>query len=153
MLEKKSIERLEEDALAVGVAKIYSETSGIRKSFSVVKKMREDFGSFAKSIQFVSFEVCSSWSKEMKRCFLMFCEDFFAKSWLDSVENDQRHYLSLKPLMELSLYHKQALKNPLAFLTLGAGGRFGVLMIGSHRPLRATYFLDDPRYPTGEIFG
>src|SRR5690606_33239668 len=49
--------------------------------------------------------------------------------WLPSIEQDEKHVFSLKPLMEIQHYAEQLSDASLITFGLGAGGRLGVLRV------------------------
>lgn len=53
------------------------------------------------------------------------------QDWLDSVECDLRHYMCARPLLDWQAHAGTMCKAPLLLSCLGAGGRLGLLVIGS----------------------
>ncbi len=85
----------------------------------------------------VSFENSSQWSQRLARLV-----DVLARQaglagrpgWLDSVESDQRHYMTARPLLDWHAHADIARRHPLLLACLGAGGRVGVMLLGQGRP-------------------
>ena len=79
----------------------------------------------------VSFKIQSSWSNKLLSIFSRFSfSNIHSKNWLDSCETNETHFLTLKPLIDIKLWSKKLhSENDLAVLTLGGGGRLGVLCL------------------------
>lgn len=73
----------------------------------------------------VSFNIASRWAK----CLLKGFSCIEKACWLPSIEDDGKHYLSLKPLIEINKYFLDEGFEKLVVITLGGGGRAGCLTI------------------------
>ncbi len=73
----------------------------------------------------VSFDIQSIWAKSIMKGL----GNPPRGNWLDSIECDQKHFLSLKPLIEIEHYHEYLNHHKLWIMTLGGGGRIGCLQL------------------------
>lgn len=134
-LEKIPRERLKVGMMIVNDCQIFGQPEKIngvlkciRKSADCIMRLQSEFHS-----KIVSFELPLQWSEQMLKGFRRTLSDpHKPENWLKGCETEARHYLTLKPIMELSL-HKDVLKETgLITLTLGAGGRLGLLQVSRH---------------------
>lgn len=76
----------------------------------------------------VSFDVTAPWSQAISKS----VEGAVNRknpelSWLDSIEKDHQHFMTVKQLKEFQAYQDCLKDAPLIFTGLGVGGRFGIL--------------------------
>ena len=79
----------------------------------------------------VTFENASRWSGYVAQLFFstLAHNDVPTFSWLESVEQGARHYMTARPALDLIANEAFAHERPLLLSALGAGGRIGVLML------------------------
>lgn len=89
------------------------------------------------SHQIVSFRISSLWGEKLLKALNSRLKgDINPQNWLNSAEPDTDHYLSVKPLMELANYKKH---NNLLLITLGGGGRIGLLKVSKNSHHKTLY--------------
>lgn len=118
------------DALIIEDCVIMSQAVGITGIQKLIGQLADYLEQAPKNCQPVSFDICSLWGKKLiKGLDRRLAQSLCSEHWLDSVEQHNEHYLSLKPTMELQLYRQQLEKGNLLMMTLGGGGRIGCLRI------------------------
>lgn len=131
-LFKKSRSSILDSDLVIDSCDIVSiPTSLSKQAFSIVKMTKNLISLLDESNgKLVSFEVSAPWSKAIftaiKGMVIKKCPD---SEWLNSVEQDHKHYMTVKQILELIEYKSEILSKPLIMTGLGVGGRFGVLRI------------------------
>ncbi|MBF0442238.1 MAG: hypothetical protein HQK54_10055 [Oligoflexales bacterium] len=131
-LEKVEPASLKHYDIVIGHCDILYQMRNIMGPLALVRKITDLLKNESERMQVVSFELNSSWSDELIRYFDKYCTDALHPSnWLSSCEKGEHHYLTLKPLMELRLYENKSHISPLSVFTLGAGGRFGIITVGT----------------------
>jgi hypothetical protein len=119
------------DGLAIENCQILSQKAGMTGTPGLIKELHEVIGNLDDNTRPVCFNISSQWGK----CLLRGLHNRLGDdqtSWLPSAEQCGHHYLSLKPLFELQLYRDELKHNKLLLLTLGGGGRVGVLQLGQN---------------------
>ncbi len=117
--------------LVIEQCQLLSQNPGLTGTSSLVRQLYHEIKDLPEHVLPVSFDICSQWGKSLAKGLDSRLEATGQlPSWLSSIESCQRHYLSLKPLFELQLYQQKLQKNSLLLLTLGGGGRVGLLQLG-----------------------
>ena len=127
------------DELVVQQCQLFSQQGGLSGTQALIHQLYQQLKALPEGILPVSFNISSHWGKSL----LLGLNSRLAArqrsvNWLSSIEEDERHYLSLKPLFELQLYQQQLITKPasaqksLLLFTLGGGGRVGMLQLGNH---------------------
>jgi hypothetical protein len=108
-------------------------TSLSQQAFSIVKMAKNLISLLDDSHgRLVSFEVSAPWSKAIFSAIKsMVVKKRPDAEWLKSVEQDHKHYMTVKQILELIEYKSEISSKPLIMTGLGVGGRFGVLRIAS----------------------
>lgn len=91
----------------------------------------------------VTFENCSEWSRRLAQMMNALCPQYAlppVAEWLPTVENKQHHYMTVRPLLDLAALEPLARQQPIILSCLGAGGRFGVILLSTCEHLRSTHF-------------
>jgi hypothetical protein len=86
------------------------------------------------NLSLVRFDNGSQWSHHLDRLVDVLVQRQGlpgTQDWLDSVECDLRHYMCARPLLDWQAHAGTMCKAPLLLSCLGAGGRLGLLVIGS----------------------
>lgn len=119
------------NGLVVEDCQIFSQAKGLAGTTSFVNELARNLKSLEADVRPVSFNIHSHWAKSIFRGLgPHFSNDAF-QTWLPSVENSEKHYLSLKPIYEIKKYYDYFENSRLLFFTLGGGGRFGWLLLSS----------------------
>lgn len=94
----------------------------------------------------VSFRMHSHWSDSLMHGFNTLIRPRWSAETclLDSCEHDRQHYLSIKPARELAFHGTRQTRRPLVIITLGGGGRIGVLAF-MHEPPPLKHSEGPPR--------
>jgi len=109
---------------------ILSQPFGISGTQKLLMMFERYIKQLPETTQLVSFAINSLWGKKLELALSQRLKGPFAMSqWLESAEQGQQHFLSIKPLFELQAYQAALIKGPLLLLTLGGGGRLGCLLI------------------------
>ncbi|WP_144392892.1 hypothetical protein [Pleionea sediminis] len=104
---------------------ILSQALGIQSAQAMLRNLRHKISDAELTGNVVSFSICSSWSDSL-------LDGLESESWLPSYEIDHHHYLSLKPIFELQrLPEYETSDRTLLLMTLGGGGRVGLLLLGN----------------------
>jgi hypothetical protein len=120
-----------EGDLVIENCQLLSQAPGLTGTSSLVRQLYHELKDLPEHVLPVSFDICSQWGKSLWKGLdrrLGAVEQ--VPDWLSSIESCQRHYLSLKPLFELQMYQQKLQNNSLLLLTLGGGGRVGMLQLG-----------------------
>lgn len=116
--------------IVIEQCQIFSQPSGIPGMPKLLNQLIAHIENAQSQGFFVSFDINSLWGKKLKSALKSRLKKLAKPTyWLSSIETDQRHYLSLKPILELNNYRNQLSKKPLTLLTLGGGGRVGSLKL------------------------
>ncbi|KGJ93906.1 hypothetical protein [Colwellia psychrerythraea] len=119
--------------LVVEQCQLISQQPGMTGTQLLIRQLYQELKSLPAHVLPVSFNICSLWAKSLFRGLdNLFAVNQRSVNWLSSIESCQRHYLSLKPLLELQLYRQKLKQNSLLFFTLGGGGRVGMLQLGKN---------------------
>ncbi|PAJ74541.1 hypothetical protein CJF42_09980 [Pseudoalteromonas sp. NBT06-2] len=116
--------------IVIEQCQIFSQPTGIPGMPKLLNQLVTHIENVQSDGFFVSFDISSVWGGKLKAAL----KNRLKKSekttcWLSSIETDHRHYLSLKPILELNNYRHQLNKKPLTLFTLGGGGRVGSLRL------------------------
>lgn len=142
-LEKVPRDRLEAGMLVINDCQIFGQPEKIngileciRKSADSIMRLQSEFPS-----RIVSFELPLQWCEQMLKGFRQILPDpHKPDNWLKGCETEARHYLTLKPLLELALHKDELRETGLITLTLGAGGRLGLLQISHNNDSNPNIF-------------
>ena len=116
--------------IVIEQCQIFSQPSGISGMSKLLNQLMVHIENVQSEGLFVSFDINSVWGEKLKSALKSRLNKLAKPTyWLSSIETDQRHYLSLKPILELNNYRHQLRKKPLTILTLGGGGRVGSLKL------------------------
>ncbi|NQZ07878.1 MAG: hypothetical protein HRT35_12015 [Algicola sp.] len=122
--------------LVIEHCQLLSQGPGLTGTSSLVRQLYHELKDLPEHVLPVSFDICSQWGKSLWKGLDMRLEaSQQVPDWLSSIERCQRHYLSLKPLFELQMYQQKLQNNSLLLLTLGGGGRVGMLQLGKSEQL------------------
>jgi hypothetical protein len=117
-------------SLIIEDCQIFSQPMGMVGIQSLIKQLSQYLQNTPDHCHPISFDICSLWGKKLlKGLNSRLAEHFSPDYWLPSIEQDNRHFLSLKPTLELQLYQKFLTHGNLLMMTLGGGGRVGCLRI------------------------
>lgn len=131
-LVKKEHGHLNEDDLVIDSCEIVSVPTSLSKQAFAIVKMTKQLISLLNDndAKLVSFEVSAPWSKSIFNVIEGILKKKKPNSiWLDSIEQDHKHYMTVKQLFELIEYKEELASVPLIMTGLGVGGRFGILRI------------------------
>ena len=108
---------------------ILSQQAGMRGTTNLVKRLSHYIEQ--SEGQKVSFAISSKWGLSVLAGVnaKLSANSNKGQAWLASAEQGQSHYLSVKPILELQSYHEQLNHSPLLIITLGGGGRVGLLKL------------------------
>lgn len=119
-----------EQDIVIEQCQIFSQPSGIPGMPKLLNQLITHIENVQSDGLFVSFDISSVWGVKLKAALKNRLNKLERPTyWLSSIETDHRHYLSLKPILELNNYRRQLSKKPITFLTLGGGGRVGSLKL------------------------
>ena len=119
--------------LVVEQCQLLSQQPGMTGTPLLIRQLYQELEYLPAHVLPVSFDICSHWAKSLFRGLdNLLTVNQRTVNWLSSIENCQRHYLSLKPLFELQLYRQKLKKHSLLLFTLGGGGRVGMLQLGKN---------------------
>lgn len=119
--------------LVVEDCQIFSQAKGLSGTTSFINELARNLKRLEADVRPVSFSIHSHWARSIFRGLEPhFGNDAF-QTWLPSVENSEKHYLSLKPIYEIKKYYDYFKKFRLLFFTLGGGGRLGWLLLSSRQ--------------------
>jgi len=134
-LEKIPRDRLKAGMMIVNDCQIFGQPEKINGILECIQKGADCIMRFQSELhsKIVSFELPVQWSDQMLKGFRQTLPDpYKPKNWLKGCETKSKHYMTLKPLLELSLYKDELKETGLISLTLGAGGRLGLLQVSNH---------------------
>ncbi|MGP8431858.1 hypothetical protein ACT2FY_00770 [Paraburkholderia fungorum] len=80
----------------------------------------------------VSFDNGSEWARRLAQMLAALCgEEGLPRvgAWLPTVEVELRHFMTVRPVLDLIAHRQRAQTAPLVLTCLGAGGRFGLLAL------------------------
>ena len=100
-------------------------------SRQLVRRLQELCGRMP-GAEIVTFENTSIWAQRLLQLVRMMLVPGGALSgarWLASIECDQRHFMSARPLLDMLAHLHGERRQPLVVTCLGAGGRVGVLAL------------------------
>lgn len=122
----------DEGDLTIDYCEIVSQPLGVSGIHSVIGQLSSSLTQLPNNVKPVSFDICSEWGKNLwKGLSARLNAAQFEREWLASAEQDEQHFLTLKPLHELAMYREQLSDAPLFLITLGGGGRVGLLQVSS----------------------
>jgi len=131
-LQKKALSELSDEDLLIDVSEIIAKAHGLNANASFLKRIIDRVHSLHQQspAQMVSFGIRA----DLSDLFMKFLQPELNKlglgdRWLPSIEQDEKHVFSLKPLLEIQHYQACLAQNPLITFGLGAGGRLGVLRV------------------------
>lgn len=133
-LVKKERSYLNEKDLVIDSCEIVSVPTALSKQAFAIVKMTNKLASLLSDhdAKLVSFEVSAPWSKSIFSVIEKIIRSKRPGSeWLDSIEQDHKHYMTIKQLYEIIEYKAVLETTPLIMTGLGVGGRFGILRIAS----------------------
>ena len=142
-LQKQAVADLTADDLIIDVSEIIAKAHGLNANASFLKRIIERVHGLHQQIpsKMVSFAIRA----DLSDLFMKFLQPELARiglgdRWLPSIEQDEKHVFSLKPLLEIEHYAEQLNTAPLITFGLGAGGRLGVLRVTrlAHLPDRSS---------------
>ena len=131
-------------ALVLTDVNIWSQSRGMVGTQTMLNRLRQYIRSLPAGTQVTSFAIRSRWSDSL-------LEGLEHRTWLDSVELDQKHRLSLKPIYELADYYDCLTQAPLLILTLGGGGRIGSLLFHAQQSSGPLFYESDKSIQSIEI--
>lgn len=118
--------------LVITQCEIMSQPLGVSGIHAVISHLSSTLTQLPETVLPVSFDICSDWGKNLwKGLSARLNSVQFEREWLASAEQDEKHLLTLKPLHELAMYHEVLQATPLFLITLGGGGRVGLLQVSS----------------------
>jgi hypothetical protein len=118
--------------ITISKCDVFSQPKGMSGIQKLLNQLTHYINQSSNDCLFVSFDICSKWGKTLIKALKSRLKDNQDIShWLTSIEDDNQHYLSLKPLLELQLYQHKLANQDLQILTLGGGGRIGCLKLTS----------------------
>lgn len=121
-----------EGDLSVDYCEIVSQPLGVSGIHTVIGHLTNSLTKLPNNVKPVSFDICSVWGQNLWRGLsARLATAKFDRQWLASAEKDEQHLLTLKPLHELSMYRDTVNDAPLFLITLGGGGRVGLLQVSS----------------------
>ncbi|WDE02322.1 hypothetical protein [Thalassomonas actiniarum] len=145
---KDGLEKNEQTRRQVVVEKcqLFSQQSGMAGTQALIGRLAQQLQALPQEILPVSFDICSNWGRSLLMGVnIRLASKRQSVQWLDSIETCQRHYLSLKPLFELQLYKEKLAQHSLMLLTLGGGGRVGLLQLGSNNSEKSAAAIELPQ--------
>ncbi len=119
-LEKQKSERAK---MKIIDCRILAQNTGIQSAQLMLSSIRNRIQNLPPNTKNVSFAIHSRWSSSLLEGIVEH------KNWLNSLEEQQNHLLSLKPIFEILEYSTIIDESPLHLITLGGGGRVGCLLI------------------------
>ena len=129
-LQKQPLSELSDEDLIIDVSEIIAKAHGLNANASFLKRIIERVHALhqQRPSKMVSFGIRA----DLSDLFMKFLQPELSRlglgdRWLPSIEQDEKHVFSLKPLMELQHYAEHLNDAPLITFGLGAGGRLGVL--------------------------
>lgn len=127
-------ETVANDGYGLSMATILAKTPGPGGTLRLLEKLEavlEPLTAEPSGVDVVSFRMYSRWCDQLLQGFSHLIQAKWTNGTrlLDSYEADCHHNLTVKPLRELAMYGASATQRPLVILTLGAGGRMGVLVL------------------------
>jgi hypothetical protein len=125
------LDRGSKGGLAIEQCQILSQQIGLNGTTGLIRELLQLLNNLDKNVLPVSFNISSLWGKSLLRGLTKRLGSQ-QSNWLASAEQCGRHYLSLKPLFELQLYQKSLDEHKLLLMTLGGGGRVGILQLGQN---------------------
>ena len=133
LLKKTRSSLLDSDVVIDSCDIVSIPTSLSKQAFSIVKMTKNLISLLDEPHgRLVSFEVSAPWSKAIFSAIKsMVIKKRPDSEWLKSVEQDHKHYMTVKQILELIEYKSEISSKPLIMTGLGVGGRFGVLRIAS----------------------
>lgn len=138
-LTKQSEQSTNSPAYYIHDCQILSQQAGMRGTTDLVKRLSQYIGQ--SEGRKVSFAISSKWGLSV----LNGVDAKIKPNWLASAEQDQKHYLSVKPILELQRYQQQLQAVPLLLITLGGGGRVGLLQLSTSKQYNTTQELTLPQ--------
>lgn len=125
-----SKETPDDNALVIEDCVILSQPTGMTGIQKLITLVCEHLNQLPENCRPVSFDISSNWGKKLikgldNRLDAHLCSEH----WLDSAEQHNHHFLSLKPTLELQSYETHLEQGNLLLMTLGGGGRLGCLRI------------------------
>ncbi len=125
-----SKETPDQQSLIIEDCTILSQPIGMMGTQMLLKQLGDQLKQLPVKSQPISFDICSLWGKKLlKGLSSRLCDLQTPDYWLPSIEHDQQHYLSLKPLLELQQHQQYLHQGNLFMMTLGGGGRIGCLRL------------------------
>ena len=108
--------------------RIYAQAPGIEGTRKLLNTMRAAYQSLEDArIPVVSFAIDTPWCHALLKDLQPKAGDM---QWLPSAEQDRNHLMSLKPMIEIEKYREYVERSSLAIVTLGLGGRVGIMRAG-----------------------
>lgn len=144
-VEKVQSNDLKPGMLAINACRIFSQSKKINGVAELVKKAVRYLSMIQAQIpsKFVTFELFSPWSAQMIKGFDQWLpKEYEPACWLQGCETESKHYLTMKPLIELDQYEDELNNNGLILMTLGAGGRLGVIQVSKFNNTDPIAYLD-----------
>lgn len=130
LLEKRAAHAQE---IIIEQCQIFSQPTGLSGIQKLINQLVTHIEEVNSQVAFVSFDISSLWADKLKAALTPRLKRLKASMrCLSSIETDERHYLSLKPLLELQNHRHQLNNTPLLILTLGGGGRVGSLKFSTN---------------------
>lgn len=154
------------------IAKIgHCEILARRGSFGGTAKLSQELARCLENLclrlpgaEIVTFENVSLWSQRLLQLLTVMLREGAVpppERWLPSIESDERHFMSVRPLLDMLSHINHTPPQALIVACLGAGGRIGLMALewlrvddGTTEPVRLTYeptFGKADRHDLGEI--
>jgi hypothetical protein len=134
-LRKKRRETLEPGDVVITECVILAQARGLQGTTDLLAKLATHLvrrqRSSALIMDCVSFSIASTWSAYLAAGFaqLVWPQLPDGTRLLPGIEPDRRHWLTLKPVREYLVYGEGLTQRGLTILTLGAGGRLGMICL------------------------
>lgn len=115
------------DDICISDLRIYAQSGGLEGTRRLLRKMQAVYSCFEQAaVDVVSFAIHSPWSKALA---LDLVPGPARRPWLRSAEQGREHLMSVKPLREMELYGHRLRQGSVALVTLGLGGRIGLMRL------------------------
>ncbi len=119
---------------SISGCQIVSQPKGMSGISIVINQLSKAFAVLPDTVKPVSFDICSNWGKKLlKGLDARLPAHRKSEHWLSSLEPDEAHFLTLKLVMELDHYLSESEQSDLFIMTLGGGGRIGLLTVSNQQ--------------------
>jgi hypothetical protein len=108
----------------IRAARIFAKSWGMGGTQGLLGVLEDQYRRWDEAgVRPVSFEIAARWSAAL----FSHLAPGRSHAWLPSAESDTRHLMALKPLVELQTYLDEVAKTSIGLVTLGLGGRVGII--------------------------